>query len=180
MHKEIEVAKEFDKSVKIFNDSNKGDTINKVNQIIYKKYSIFWNPDIFQKKMIDEMDEGFRKKMIGCGLKFNENTTEIEIDWVKIVFDKEQPIKEEMNWDKSMETIKTLDWRKWIEKDTLSVISKLFAGRAELLGLNSLKSYWSTTNDTNNAWCAYFNYDGRMTNYTKNKNRNTICIHDIK
>jgi hypothetical protein len=65
----------------------------------------------------------------------------------------------------------------------LSVISKLFVGRAELLGLNSLDSYWSTTNDTNdanNAWCAYFNYDGRMTSYLKSKNRNTICIHDIK
>jgi hypothetical protein len=30
--------------------------------------------------MIDEIDEDFRKKIIGCGLKFNENTTEIKID----------------------------------------------------------------------------------------------------
>jgi hypothetical protein len=127
------------------------------------------------------------------GLKYNneipgEETIEINIDWEKVVFDKVQPIqgivipkKWDNYWQASMDAIKELWWRKWIKRELFDKIVKIFWWKAELFWLDIYKFYWSATNDddnTDSAWCGYFDH-GYMYLSTKDYPYGpTICIHD--
>ena len=145
------------------------------------KYSIFWTPDKKQKEMIDWFDEEFRQKMIDIKLKYKKNTTELEIDWERIILDKEQPIQEEMIWEDSMKAIDDLDWRKWVNEDLMAKLLIIFKWNAEVIWLNSTNNYWSSTAYTDNsapyAWAGYFSY-GYVFHNLKTNNLSTICIHN--
>ena len=142
------------------------------------KFSIFWTPDEKQKEMIKSWDEDFRQKMIDAKLKYNEETTELKINWKILTFDKDQPITESMSWDDSMKAIEE-EWREWINKNDLESLVELLEWKEEVLNLTNIY-YWSSATNatyTNYAWYGNFN-NGHVNNYTKtDTNKYTICIH---
>ena len=72
------------------------------------------------------MDEAWRQKLKDIGLKYYENTIEMKIDWEKVVFPKEQPIKWTKNWQDSMDAINDLWWMKPIEKELFDTTLLLY------------------------------------------------------
>ena len=168
-------------------------TKNKINWLIFSfnskikealerenKYKVFWNPDENQKFMIDWFDEDFREKMIDYKLKYTKYTIELEINWEKIVLDKEQPIQEKLGWQDSINAIDSLDWRRWVDRDLLKELVTIFEWKAEVIWLSSATYYWYSPNnasDTNFAWTGSFN--GGYVSYTiKTDFKSTICIHN--
>lgn len=162
------------------------DSRNYLDEILENKnkYVNFWSPDENQKNMIDSWDKEFRNKMEWI-LTFEENTTTILINWEKLVFDKDQPIKEKMNWNNSIENVEKMD-RGLLSNIEIKNLLFIFKSRSERDKLNDIldiyaKVYWTNTPISDNniyIWSVYFGFGDILNNYSREMEAYVLCKHN--
>lgn len=154
-----------------------------------EKYKDFWTPDLKQIKIIDSWNEDFKIKMKWV-LIFKEEVTEIKINDLKFVFDKEQLINKSMTWYDAQKAIEKLWWRRGLYRKESELLLNYFyvwGEYKEFIEIFNLTfdDYWlSYSHPTHREYAGVFDFsDGLYRNSIreslKGTHYNVLCIHSI-
>ena len=157
-------------------------TKDKSQEILEEKYSIFWTPDQNQKEMIKSWDEEFRNKMINAKLKFKENTTELEINWKILIFDKKPLNLDMIRWEDAKKNASINNRKLLTISDFISIFELFKYDYNKAINILKLSPYdmWSDSNYECNdieAWFVNFNVKTIDTKIKSCPNLHAIYVH---